>query len=116
MSKGSDLNPNVPQKVQLLPTKTSVRMFCSLPDGLPSASNLAEDAEISQASMDSSGVQSGVGRGVSLTVSGSIASREAGLLPPDQRFRYLWFKRALRCRRFESKIQSIYEKTLENWA
>jgi len=53
--------------------------------------------------------------GVSLTVSGSIACREAGLLPPAQRFRYLWFKRALRCRRFESEIQqSIYEKSLEN--
>jgi hypothetical protein len=52
--------------------------------------------------------------GVSLTVSGSIACREAGLLPPDQRFRYLWFKRALRCRRYESKIQQyIYEKSLE---
>jgi hypothetical protein len=55
--------------------------------------------------------------GVYLTVSGSIACREAGLLPPDQRFRYLWFKRALRCRQFESKIkQSIYEKSLKNWA
>jgi len=52
--------------------------------------------------------------GVSLTVSGSIACREAGLLPPAQRFLYLWFKRALRCRRYESKIQqSIYEKSLE---
>jgi len=51
---------------------------------------------------------------VYLTVSGSIACREAGLLPRDQRFRYLWFKRALRCRRFESKIQQyIYEKSLE---
>jgi hypothetical protein len=51
---------------------------------------------------------------VSLTVSGSIACREACLLPPAQRFRYLWFKRALRCRRFESKIQqSIYGKSLE---
>jgi len=52
--------------------------------------------------------------GVSLTVSGSIACRETGLLLPDKRFRYLWFKRALRCRLFESKIQqSIYEKCLE---
>jgi hypothetical protein len=55
--------------------------------------------------------------GVSLTVSGSIVCREAGLLPPAQRFRYLWFKRALRCHRYESKIQqSIYEKSLKNWA
>jgi hypothetical protein len=52
--------------------------------------------------------------GVSGTVSASIACREAGLLPPAHGFRYLWFKRALRCRRFESKIQqSIYGKSLE---
>jgi hypothetical protein len=52
--------------------------------------------------------------GVSLTVSGSKACREAGLLPPAQRFRYLCLKRALRCRRYESKIhQSVYEKSLE---
>ena len=51
---------------------------------------------------------------VSLRVSGSIACREAGLLPPAQRFRYLCLKRALRCRRYESKIhQTIYEKSLE---
>jgi hypothetical protein len=55
--------------------------------------------------------------GVSLTVYGNIACREAGILSPDQRFRYLWFKRALRCRQFESKIQqSIYEKSQEIWA
>ena len=57
--KGSDLDPNVPQKVQLPPTKTSVRIFCSVPDGLQSDSNLANDDEISHPSMDSSGVQSG---------------------------------------------------------
>ena len=57
--KGSDLDPNVPQKVQLPPTKTSVRISCSVPDGLPSASNLSKDDEISQASMESRGVQSG---------------------------------------------------------
>jgi hypothetical protein len=59
VSKGSDLDPNVPQKVQLPGTKTSVRIVCSVSDGVPSASNLAKDDEIPQASMNSSGVQSG---------------------------------------------------------
>jgi hypothetical protein len=59
VSKGCDLNPNVQQKVQLPATKTSLRMFCSVPDGIPSDSNLGKDDEISQTSIDSIGVQSG---------------------------------------------------------
>jgi hypothetical protein len=48
--------------------------------------------------------------GVFLTVAVSIACREAGLLPLDQRFQYLWFKQDFRFHRFESKIrQVIYE-------
>lgn len=48
--------------------------------------------------------------GASMTVSGSIACREAGILPPSQRFRLLLFKRALRCRRLDSTLQKkIYE-------
>ena len=59
MSKDSDLDPNVPQKVQLPATTRSVRIFCSVPDGVPPGSNLGKDDEISQVSMVSSGVQSG---------------------------------------------------------
>jgi len=54
--------------------------------------------------------------GSSTTVSGSIACREAGIQPPAQRFRYLWFKRALRCRRLDSSLQKqIYEKRMNTF-
>jgi len=54
--------------------------------------------------------------GSSTTVSGSIACREAGIQPPTQRFRCLWFKRALRCRRFDSSLQKqVYEKRMKTF-
>ena len=53
--------------------------------------------------------------GSSTTVSGSIACREARIYPPAQRFRYLWFKRALRCRRLDSSLRKqIYENTWQH--
>ena len=48
--------------------------------------------------------------GFSTTVSGSIAYREAGIQPPAQRFRYLWFKRALRCDDWTRVFRNRYMK------
>jgi hypothetical protein len=50
------------------------------------------------------------------TVSGSIVCRKAGFQPPGKRFRYHWFKRALRCRRLDSSLQKqIYEKRMKTF-
>ena len=43
-----------------------------------------------------------------------IACREAGIQPPVPRFRYLWLKRALRCRRLNSNLKKqIFEKRID---
>ena len=47
-----------------------------------------------------------------MTKKDQLACRKVGIQPPPQLSRYIWFKRALRCRRLDSNIQKrTYENT-----
>ena len=117
MSASLDLDPNLSSYIQFSAEETSLRFICSITHGLPSSNNLTKNDKKDKLAWTRVAYRGArMILGSSTTVSGSIACREAGIQPPAQHFRYLWFKRALRCRRLDSSLQKeIYEKRMKTF-
>jgi hypothetical protein len=106
MSASLDLDPHLSSYIQFsAEEQVYVSFVQSVMDYhvLPTWPRMAEKDQLAWTRVAYRGAQ--MIQGSSTTVSGSIVCGEAGIQSPAQHFRYLWFKRALRCRELDSSLQ-----------